>query len=153
MLLVLTACTSESKEKYTVEKAKSNGDLVIQHEASSFQQIRNGAVEVSNLQSFASFQKSFNEKDENQLTIAYFDPHGDVSKSTLKTSGGEVTYINNFTGYPQLAKTTYTCKFLSVRNGTGLVEYCETSEGKSVSNALLFIVDKEKVREAGIEEQ
>ncbi|SDJ15803.1 hypothetical protein [Salimicrobium halophilum] len=144
---VLSACAeAESEKEYTVEDARDNGDVIVEHETQNFDQIAQGALEIENIGEMTTLLEKVENEEEYSVDVSIFDTGGSHYKNTFETDGTEITFENNYEGYSQAG--TFTCQYMSKRGPMIYLSQCESEEGEEHSTLLGFIGKEEAFREA-----
>ncbi|QAS52559.1 hypothetical protein [Halobacillus litoralis] len=153
IVLALSACTeAESEKPYTVEDAKENGDVIVQHQSENFDQIAKGALDVENIQQINSLVEKVEQGKEASVDISIFTPNGDHYKNNISFDGEEVTFENNYGGYKQSPEGTFTCRYLIKREPMVYVSGCQGEDGTEYTTLLGFVGTLTAFKEAKSED-
>ncbi|MFD1019466.1 hypothetical protein [Thalassobacillus hwangdonensis] len=145
LLIVMAACSdADSKDTYTIEDAKENGDVIVEHGARNFDQIVAGEIDVQNAGKVLELIES---KEEAEVEISIFEQDGTHYKNTLSTDGEGFTFENNYGGYPQSPTGTFSCKYMSERGPVIYMGSCTSDDGTEVSTMIGMVGSEEAFRQ------
>ncbi|TGB01128.1 membrane lipoprotein lipid attachment site-containing protein [Halobacillus salinus] len=149
ILAVLSACSeADSENTYTVEDAEENGDVIVKHQSEDFEQIRQGALEVENIEKMNTLLEKVDNAEDYSVDVSIFNPNNTHYKNTFTADGQNITFENNYEGYRQSPAGTYTCRFIQKRGHIIYLSKCESEEGEEYSTMVAFIGTEEAFREA-----
>ncbi|WP_153464456.1 hypothetical protein [Sediminibacillus terrae] len=148
-LALIAACSNaDSEENYSVEDARKNDDVIAQHQANSFQEIAQGAVEVENADKLVQLMNNVEENKEDELTISVFDLDGSHYENKISYDGETITFENNYGNYEQSPAGTYECSYISQRGPIVYLSSCTAEDGTELSTMIGFVGTEEAFREA-----
>ncbi|WP_053217241.1 DUF4362 domain-containing protein [Virgibacillus senegalensis] len=146
-LALLAACSNaESEESYSVEDARENGDVIAQHQANSFDEIVQGAVEVENAEKLTQLITNVEENKEDEVNISVFDLDGSHSENKISYNGETITFENNYGNYEQSPAGTYECSYISQRGPVVYLSSCSAEDESEVSTMIGFVGTEEAFR-------
>ncbi|MCF6136660.1 hypothetical protein [Pseudalkalibacillus berkeleyi] len=148
VLCLLAACSNtptneEESNDYTPEKAEKNGNVVVIHKGESFDEIVQGNLEVKGIEKVKELLKSVEAKEEDSVTISIFEKNGNHYENKISYEKEKVKFENNYGGYKQSPKGTYSCGYISQRGPMVYLETCTSEDGEEVSTILAFIATSE----------
>ncbi|MBA2176656.1 hypothetical protein H0266_17345 [Halobacillus locisalis] len=138
--LTLAACSdTESEDTYSIEDARDNGDVIVEHQVDNFDQIMQGALEIENIDPITTLLDNYQQEETASADISIFSPDGSHFKNSLSYDGDVVTFENNYGGYKNAPQGTYTCEYIEKRGPVVYVSSCESDEGESYSTMIGFV--------------
>ena len=138
--LTLAACSdAESEDTYTIEDAKENGDVIVEHQVEDFDQIMQGAIEIENIDPISTLLENYINEESASVDISIFTPDGSHFKNSLSYDGEVVKFENNYGGYKNTPQGTYTCEYIQPRGPVVYVSSCESEKGESYSTMIGFV--------------
>ncbi|SDK35965.1 hypothetical protein [Sediminibacillus albus] len=145
----LTACSdADSKENYSIDDAKAAGDVIAQHQVTTFDEIVQGAVEVDNLENLIQLIDNVEQNNQDKVDISIFDLDGSHSKNIISYDGKMITFENNYGQYEQSPAGTFTCSYISQRGPIVYLSSCQAEDGTEHSTMIGFIGTEDAFREA-----
>ncbi|MEC3882541.1 hypothetical protein VKA52_02230 [Halobacillus sp. HZG1] len=148
-LFFLAACSeADTEEPYTVEDAKEDGHVIVEHQSEQFDQIKNGALEVENVKEMATFIKNVEQGAEDDLDVSIFSPDGSHYQNSFSYDGEAIRFVNNYGAYPSSPAGTFDCEYVTRRGPMVYVSNCQSEEGKDLSTLLSFVGTEKSFREA-----
>ncbi|MGI8317157.1 hypothetical protein [Halobacillus mangrovi] len=148
MLLLLIGCTGKAEETYTMEDAKADGYVVVEHKGNTFDQIVQGAIEIENLQQINNVLEAFKNGKTQSATIYIFDSDGNYYKNSLKTEGRSIQFENNYGGYKGAPKGSFSCEYIEKRGPIVYLESCSREKGEDISTMIGFVGSEKEFKEA-----
>ncbi|KHE72324.1 hypothetical protein [Halobacillus sp. BBL2006] len=148
VLLFLIGCTGKAEETYTIDDAKKDGHVIVEHKTTTFDQIRQGALEVENIDQLVEFLVAAENKEEASATVSIFDPDGSHYENKFESDGKSIRFHNSYAGYKGAPKGNFTCEYIQRRGPIVYVESCDSEKGENVSTMIAFVGKDEAFREA-----
>ncbi|RDY72525.1 hypothetical protein DXT76_01650 [Halobacillus trueperi] len=149
-LLIVAACSEgETEEPYTVEDAREDGHVIVEHQSEQFDQIKNGALGVENIKEMTAFIKNVEQGAEDDLDVSIFNPDGSHYQNSFSYDGEAIRFVNNYGAYPSSPAGTFSCEYMTRRGPMVYVSNCQSEQGKDFSTLLSFVATEKAFRETG----
>ncbi|MGR9047788.1 hypothetical protein ACQ4XT_04015 [Halobacillus faecis] len=149
-LFFAAACSEgETEEPYTVEDAKKDGHVIVEHQSEQFDQIKSGALEVGNIKKMSAFINNVEQGVEDNVDVSIFSPDGSHYQNSFSYDGEAVRFVNNYGAYPSSPAGTFDCEYVTRRGPMVYVSNCQSEEGEDLSTLLSFVGTEKAFREAG----
>ncbi|WP_077622339.1 hypothetical protein [Sediminibacillus massiliensis] len=148
-LWVVAGCSDAgSKETYTIDDAEQNGDVIVEHEASSFDQIVQGALEVQHAEKVVELLDKVESEEKANVDISIFEPGGSHHKNSISYDGKQITFENNYEGYQQTPVGTFQCDYISLRGPIVYLSSCQADDGTEHSTLIGLVGTEKAFRES-----
>ncbi|MYL51630.1 hypothetical protein GLV98_19355 [Halobacillus litoralis] len=148
-ILFVAACSEgETEEPYTIEDAKKDGHVIVEHQSEQFDQIKNGALKVENIKDMTAFIHNVEQGAEDEIAVSIFNPDGSHYQNSFSYDGETIRFVNNYGAYPSSPAGTFDCEYMTQRGPMVYVSNCESEEG-DISTLLSFVATEKAFRETG----
>ncbi|UOQ95382.1 hypothetical protein MUO14_10865 [Halobacillus shinanisalinarum] len=136
------------QKNYSIDDAKENGDVIVEHQVDSFDQIVQCALKLQNISKMLNLIDGVEQKKEDSVDISIFQPDGTHYKNTISYDGEVITFENNYGGYKQTPAGTFECEHISKRGPIIYLNACKENDGTKHSTMIGFIGTEEAYKQA-----